>query len=119
MGTDLLLRLSKTLADDLQTLTDLSVFNGERYKDAQHVVIRAAGEKNQAFIAGTRHDLGGEFGVRFAVIAIFKQLDGNHRSQPAYVADLSMFFGYRQQSVFQFLPQIVGFLQQILLLKHF
>ena len=46
MSAVLLLRLSKTLADDLQTLTDLSVFNGERYKDAQHVVIRAAGEKN-------------------------------------------------------------------------
>ena len=57
MGTDLLLRLSKTLANDFQTLTDLSVFNGERYKDAQHVVIRAAGEKNQTFIAGARHDL--------------------------------------------------------------
>lgn len=70
MGAVLLFCLSKTLADDLQTLTDLSVFNGERYKDAQHVVIRAAGEKNQALIAGACHDLGGEFCVRFAVIAV-------------------------------------------------
>ncbi len=63
MGAVLLFRLSKTLADDLQTLTDLSIFNSERDKDAQHVVIRAAGEKNQAFIAGARHDVGGESGV--------------------------------------------------------
>ena len=52
------------------------------------------------------------------MIAVFKQLNGDHRPQPAYVADLRVFFGYRQQSVFQLLPQIVGFLQQIFLLKH-
>ncbi len=109
MGAVLLLRLSKTLADDLQPLTNLSVFNSGAIRMCSTLYIRAAGE-NQALIAGASHDLGGEFCVRFAVVAIFKQLDGDHRSQPAYVADsLRVFFGYRQQSVFQLLPTLLAF----------
>ena len=106
-----MLRLGKTLRDDVQPLADLRIFNGQWDKDAQHVVVRPAGEQDQSLITCTRDNFGGQFGVWFLMVAIFEQFDSNHRPQPAYVANLAVGFCNGQQAFTQGLPQIVGFLQ--------
>lgn len=47
-----LFRLAKAVGDDLEPLLDLRLFDGQRHQDAQHVVVRPAGEQDQAFVAG-------------------------------------------------------------------
>lgn len=97
---------------------DLRIFNSQRDKNAQHVVVRSAGEQDQSFLTCTRHHFRSQFGVWFRVVAVFEQFDSNHRAQPAYVANLAVGFRDSQQAFTQGLPQIVGFLQQIFLLEN-
>lgn len=96
IGVVLLFCFIKILVDDFQILMDLSVFNGEWYKDVQYVVIWVVGEKNQVFIVGVSYDFGGEFGVWFVVIVVFKQFNGDYCFQFVYVVDFWVFFGYCQ-----------------------
>ena len=40
-------RLVKTFGDNRQPLLDLRRFHGERHQNAQHVIVRPAGEQDQ------------------------------------------------------------------------
>lgn len=113
-----LFRLAKAVGDDLEPLLDLRLFDGQRHQDAQHVVVRPAGEQDQAFVAGAGDDIRRQPGVRPAAVALFKQLNGDHRPQTAHVADLRMIFSDRQQALAQGVAELVGFFQQILLLEN-
>ncbi len=99
---------SKTLADDLQTLTDLSVFNGERYKDAQHVVYGPQ-ERRIRPLSRARATISA---VSLRPVCCDRHLQtARWRSSPQNRVRRRSpgVFGYRQQSVFQLLPQNVGF----------
>ena len=113
-----LFRLAKAVGDDLEPLLDLRLFDGQRHQDAQHVVVRPAGEQDQAFVAGAGDDIRRQSGVRLAAVALFKQLNGDHRPQAANVTDLRMIFCNRQQALAQGVAKLVGFFQQVLLLEN-
>lgn len=62
----------KTVGDNLQSLRDLRIFDSQRHQNTQHVVVRPAGEQDQAFIPRAGDDIRRQFGVGFAVIALSK-----------------------------------------------